>query len=130
MDWGAKQARLIDMRTVYKIFAIMLVFVLVTSFLFNYNKMNDYFILPKRINEMIFGMSYIIPMNVFGFIMLYQTKFFWERVVCRFFLWFSISALIDELFFDPFKPEMKEHVFGLIILIIIYYYERSKKIRD
>ncbi len=121
---------MIAMRTAYKIFAITLVFVLLISLLFNLNKMNAYFMFSKPVNEMLFGLSYIVPLNVFGFIMLYQTKFFWERVVCRIFLWFSVSSLADELFFDPFKPGIWEHVFGLAILIIIYQYERSKKIRD
>ena len=79
---------------------------------------------------MLFGLSYIVPLNVFGFIMRSQAKFIWEKVVVGVFLWFTLSSLMDELFFDPFKPEITEHIIGIFVLAIIYYYERLKKIRD
>lgn len=120
----------VNMRPVYKIFALMVFFVFVVSFAYNYNKIKDYEYFTKEINEMLFGLSYIVPLNVFGFIMKSQAKFMWERVISWIFLWIPLSALMDELFFDPFTPSIKEHFVCLTVLIIIYYYERLKKIRD
>lgn len=108
----------------------MVLFVFIDSLLFNLNKELNYALFRKSVNELLFGLSYIIPLNVFGFIMKTQAKFLWEKIVAGVFLWFTLSALADELFFDPFQVGTLEHITGLIILIIIYYYERFKKIRD
>lgn len=108
----------------------MLLFVFVVSFAYNYNKIEGYKYFAKNLNEMLFGLSYIVPLNVFGAIMYSQAKFAVEKIVVGVFLWFSFSSLMDELFFDPFTPSIKEHILGLTILIIIYYYERLKKIRN
>lgn len=118
------------MRPAYKIFALMVLFVFVVSFAYNYNKIKDYEYFTKEINEMLFGLSYIVPLNVFCFIMYSKAKFVMEKLVVLPFMWFSFSALMDELFFDPFIPTIKEHIVGLTVLPIIYYYERFKKIRD
>lgn len=118
------------MRLAYKIFSWTVLFVFVVSFAYNYNKVKEYEYFSKELNEMLFGISYIVPLNVFGFIMMSQAKFIWERVISGIFLWIPLSALADELFFDPFTPSVKEHFVCLIVLIIIYYYERLKKIRD
>ncbi len=108
----------------------MVLFVFVISFAYNYNKIKDYEYFTKEINEMLFGLSYIVPLNVFSFIMYGKAKFVLEKVIVAPFLWFSFSTLMDELFFDPFTPTIKEHILGLTVLVIIYYYERLKKIRD
>lgn len=79
---------------------------------------------------MLFGISYEVPLNVFCFIMYKQAKFPLEKLVVIPFMWFAFTALMDELFFDPLTPTIKEHIVGLTILPIIYYYERFKKIRN
>lgn len=118
------------MRLAYKIFAWMLLFVFVDSFIYNWNKSVNYSIFSEQINQALFGLSYIVPLNVFGFIMRSQAKFIWEKIVTNVFTWFTITAFVDEIFFDPFTQNIKEHVVGLFILIIVYYYERFKKVRD
>lgn len=118
------------MRLAYKIFAWTFLFVFVDSLVYNLNMIQDYWFFPKEINQTLFGLSYIVPLNVFGFIMYIQAKFSWEKIVVAVYLWFTTSALADELFFDPYKPGVWEHVAGLLILIIVYYYERFKKARD
>lgn len=118
------------MRLAYKVFAWMVFFVFVVSFAYNYNKIKDYEYFTKQVNEMLFGLSYIVPLNVFCFIMYSQAKYILEKAFVIPFMWFSFSALMDEIFFNPLIPTINEHLLGLTILPIIYYYERLKKVRD
>lgn len=118
------------MRWEYKIFGFLVLFVFIVTFLYNYNKIEGYEYFSREINEMLFGISYIVPLNAFCFIMYRQAKYPLEKLVVIPFMWFAFSALMDELFFDSLKPTINEHLIGLIILPIIYYYERFKKIRN
>lgn len=115
------------MRPEYKIFAYTIVVIFIMSAIRNFNQLLGYSLFSKDVSEVIFGLSYTIPFIVSGYVIYKQSRFFWERFFCGFFLWMAISALMDELFFDPFTPQLWEHFTGLLTIIFIYRYERFKK---
>ena len=41
--------------------------------------------------------------------------------------WFSVNAIIDELFFDPTEINWNEYIFGLLIIEILWQDHRRKK---
>lgn len=41
--------------------------------------------------------------------------------------WFSVNALVDELFFDPTKINLNEYLFGILIILILWQEHRLKK---
>jgi len=117
------------MRTDYKLFGLMVLFTFLVSLSRNVNKIYQYRWFPENISEMLFGLTYTIPCVVCGYIIYKRAKFFWERVISLFFLMIALSALMDEILFDPFTPQIWEHITALILTAIIYIYERAKETR-
>jgi len=76
------------------------------------------------VSSRLFGLSYSVPMVVCGYVICKQAKFAFEKFICRFFLCLAISALLDEILFDPFTPSYKEHLTAILLVITLSYYER------
>lgn len=117
------------MRKEYRIFAAMVVFVFLVSLAFNVNKIMSYALFNQQISEFLFGISYTVPMVVCGYVICKHAKFALEKAICIIFLWFASSALMDELLFDPFTPQIWEHLAGALIIGLLYTYERIKETR-
>lgn len=115
------------MRSQYKAFAYMVLIVFLISLAYNVNKVGGYCFFDRNTNDRLFGLSVMIPINFFAFKMCKEASFFLEKVICKVFLWIAISGLCDELFFDPYKAGIHEHLAALIVLITIYYYEKSRR---
>jgi len=116
------------MRYKFEIFAITVLYVLIISALYNTNKLLDYRLFSNDINELLFGLSYTVPFNIFGIILLKESVKKWHVVVSKTFLWLTISALADELFFNPFEPEFYEHITAIIIVLSLTYCDRIRKL--
>lgn len=119
-----------SMRRDYKIFAIMVGLVIILSFSYNVNKSLEYLFWNKGINEKLFGLSYTIPLVVCAYMICKNARTGVEKVICKVFLWITFSAFVDEILFDPFRPQMHEHIIGLIITLIFIHHARSKKISN
>jgi hypothetical protein len=115
------------MRKEFKIFATMVGLVFTLSLLYNLNKVFNYSIFDLSINEKLFGLSYTVPMVVCGYLICKNAKFVAEKIVCKLFLWISLSAFFDEIFFNPFKPQLHEHIVALIVLIAIIKINARRK---
>ena len=112
------------MRAHYKIFTLAVLFTLAVSLLYNLNVMWGYCWFDPGISDKLFGLSYTVPMVVCGYVICKQAKFLLEKLICRFFLCIAFSALLDEIIFDPYTPSYKEHLTAIILVIILFYYER------
>jgi hypothetical protein len=118
------------MRKEFKIFSVMVVFVFILSVAYNLNKLFKYALFNLETNEMLFGLSYTIPLVVCGYMICKQARHTLEKIICKFFLWIALTSLCDELIFDPFKPQIWEHFAGLIIMLTLIYTDaRIKKNR-
>lgn len=105
----------------------MVGFLFVLSFAFNLNKIVSYSLFSQEVSEFLFGISYTIPMVICGYLIFKHSKFALEKAISIIFLWFAFSAFLDELLFDPFKPQLWEHLAGALIILLLYSYERIKK---
>lgn len=118
------------MRKEYKIFAIMVGLVSILSLSYNVNKLYDYAFFTYEVNEKLFGFSYTIPLVVCAYMIYKNARTSVEKFICKVFLWISFSSLCDELIFAPFKPQIWEHITGLLITLILIYNARNKKARN
>jgi hypothetical protein len=75
---------------------------------------------------MLFGLSYTIPLNFLAFMLCKEAIFILEKIICKLFVWISLSALVDELIFDPYKANWHEHITALIILLLLTIHEKSR----
>lgn len=112
------------MRSYYKVFLFGVIFMFFVSLIYNLNKLWHYCWFDYDVSSRLFGLSYTVPMVVCGYVICKQAKFAFEKFICRFFLCLAISALLDEILFDPFTPSYKEHLTAIILVIILSYYER------
>lgn len=115
------------MRKQFKYFALMFAVVFVISLAYNLNKCAGYPWFSQGINSLLYGLSVSIPLNFFAFTMCRQAKFFWEKVICKAFLWVTLSGLVDELLFDPLTFNWHEHVVAAAVLLFLIYYEKSRR---
>lgn len=114
------------MRKEFQYFAIMFLVVFIISLVYNLNKAAGYPLFDRKINGMLYGLSVSIPLNFLAFKMCREAKFLAERVICKSFLWVTLSGLADELFFDPCQFNWHEHLVATILLLFIILYEKSR----
>lgn len=112
------------MRWEFKLFAIVVAAVFLISLAYNVNILLNYAFFGVETSELMFGLSYTMPMVTCAYIICKHAKFPLEKFVCRFFFCIALSAFLDEVFFDPHKPSLAEHIAAIILVFILAYYER------
>jgi hypothetical protein len=109
----------VNFRKKFKVFAIVVAVTFFLSLFYNLNKINNYSLAPYWVNERIFGLSYTLPLFASAVMICLSAKKGIEKYICNFFLWICLSAFLDELFFEPFKASINEHLTAFFVLLLL-----------